>query len=274
MVAQNFIEKDLLLAQATEVPTSCDLVVMMGPTKALPDPGSRTLTTYLENGGKLLLALDPWTDPSVAGRYNELLKPYGLAISDGLIVDADPSHASANDPTTPAVNQYGSSPVSKDLNNQYSLFPQSTSIQSESRPGTAVSAIASSSDKSFLIQDPRQDLSRRPSDKLGPFVLMETAERQPSGGGKSSRVVLIGTASLAENRALERIVANRQLFIGSLDWLAEQETPIILPTKPGLASLTLTQEQQNLNIFVTLVLLPLLIVAGGITVWARRRLIR
>jgi len=103
---------------------------------------------------------------------------------------------------------------------------------------------------------------------------METSERAPGGtASKASRVVLVGTASLGENRALEFSVVNRQLLVGSLDWLSAQENLIAIPAKPNRnPSLALTQEQQNLNVFVTLLLLPLLAGVGGLLVWARRRL--
>jgi len=272
VVKDNFTTKDLLLSQAETVPADCSLVVVMGPSKSLSEAGTRALTAYLAGGGKLLMALDPWLDATTTSRYNELLKPFGLSFSGGLVVDPDAAHSASNDPTTPAVTQYGNSPIARDLNNRVAFFPVSDAILGKGGADASVVAVASSSDLSYLIQEPRQDIKKQGTrDKTGPHVLMATIEKTPAGG-KKQRIVLLGSSSMGENRALASSVVNTQLLTGSLDWLAEQDSLISIPPKAGRnPALTLTQEQQNLNVFVTMLLLPILIVAGGISVWARRR---
>ena len=271
IVKDNFTTKDLLLSQAETVPADCNVVVVMGPAKGLSEAGTRALTAYLAAGGKLLLALDPWLDATTTAKYNDLLKPYGVSFSGGLVVDPDAAHSASNDPTTPAVTQYGNSPIAKDLQNRVAFFPVSDAISGSGGNDETIVQVAKSSDQSYLIQEPRQDIKMQSKDKPGPLVLMATIEKAPPGGPKQ-RIVLIGSSSMGENRALASSVVNTQLLTGSLDWLAEQESLISIPPKAGRnPALTLTQEQQNINVFVTMLLLPILVVAGGITVWARRR---
>lgn len=272
IVKDNYTTKDLLLSQSEAIPSECGVVVLMGPSKGLSDAGTRALTSYLAAGGKLLLALDPWLDAATTTRYNELLKPFAVGFTGGLVVDPDAAHSASNDPTTPAVTQYGRSPIVRDLNNRVSFFPVSDGINATGNSEESVVQVARSSDLSFLIQDPRQDLKQQPGkDRAGPQVLMATVEKAPPGGRKQ-RIVLLGSSSVGENRALASSVVNTQLLTGSLDWLSEQESLISIPPKAGRnPSLTLTQEQQNLNVFITMLLLPVLVVAGGLVVWARRR---
>lgn len=272
IVKDNFTTRDLLLSQAETVPADCSVVVVMGPAKGLSEAGTRALTAYLAAGGKLLLALDPWLDATTTAKYNELLKPYALSFSGGLVVDPDAAHSASNDPTTPAVTQYGNSPIAKDLNNRVAFFPVSDAISGSGGSDETVVQVARSSDLSYLIQEPRQDLKKQAGkDKPGPLVLMATVEKTAAGTRKQ-RLVLIGSSSMGENRALAATVVNTQLLTGSLDWLAEQESLISIPPKAGRnPPLTLTQEQQNVNVFITMLLLPILVVAGGIIVWARRR---
>ena len=272
IVQDNFTTRDLLLSQAETVPPECGVVVVMGPAKGLSEAGARALTAYLAAGGRLLLALDPWLDAATTAKYNEFLKPFALSFSGGLVVDPDAAHSASNDPTTPAVTQYGNSPIAKNLNNRVAFFPVSSAISGSGGADESVVAVARSSDLSYLIQEPRQDLKKLAGKDLpGPLVLMETVERTPLGG-KKQRIVLVGSSSVGENRALASSVVNTQLVTGSLDWLTEQEGLISIPPKPARnPSLTLTQEQQNTNIFVTMLLLPILVVVGGIAVWARRR---
>jgi ABC-type uncharacterized transport system involved in gliding motility auxiliary subunit len=272
MEKDNFTVKDLLLSQAESVPAGCDLVAIVGPTKPLTDSAAKSLTDYLAKGGRLLLAVDPWRDAAVTSSYNPALTAYGLSFSGGLVVP-EASQAARNEPTAVAIVKYGSSPIVKDLTNRVSFFPESTSIDSASAADVTATPVAETSSAAYLIVTPRQPpFAQQAGDKPGPFTIMETAERAPAGA-KKSRIVLVGTSAFAENNVFQASAVNIQLLTGSLDYLTEQEQLISIPPKPaGTPTLALTQEQTNLNLWITLLLLPLLVVAGGLAVWWRRRL--
>jgi ABC-type uncharacterized transport system involved in gliding motility auxiliary subunit len=132
--------------------------------------------------------------------------------------------------------------------------------------------IATTTNGSFGIPQIRSDLTRKQGDLAGPFTIMETLE-QPAGSGKT-RIVVAGTQAFAQNGTLppNNNDANLELILGSLQWLAGQDSLIALPPKPARAlPLTLTQDQQSTLIFITAVLMPGLIAVGGVAVWWRRR---
>jgi len=273
MVKDNFAVRDLLLSQAAAVPADCDVVALVGPTKAIPEAGIKTLGDYVGAGGRLLIAIDAWREVAVNNRYNSLLTPYGASFSNGLVVP-DAAHAIKNEPTAVAVVKYGSSPIAKDLSSRIGIFPETTSIDLKTQPDVTGVVVASTSDQAYLVQEPRQDvLNRQSKDKAGVYTIMETLEKAPSGA-KKTRIVLVGTSAFAENGTLQSTAVNIQLLTGSLNYLTEQESLISIPPKPSAnPQLTLTQEQTNLLIFITMGLTPLLVITGGIAVWARRRLI-
>jgi ABC-type uncharacterized transport system involved in gliding motility auxiliary subunit len=272
MQKDNYSVKDLLLSQATAVPADCDLVAIVGPTKALPDAAVKVLTDYLDKGGRLLLALDPWRDAAVTSRYNSVLTAYGLSFNGGLVVP-DANQAARGEPTAVAIIKYGSSPIAKDLTNRVSFFPESTSIESTTTADVVVTPVAQTASDAFLIETPRQPpFSQQAGDKSGAYTIMETAERTPAGA-KKSRLVLIGTSAFAENNVFQASTVNIQLLTGSLAYLTEQEQLISIPPKPASTpTLALTQAEANLNLWLTLLALPLLVVAGGLAVWWHRRL--
>lgn len=267
----NFSLKDLLLNQATAVPADCDVVAIIGPTKPLPETAVKVLADYLAGGGRVLIAVDPWRDAAMTARYNAALTAYGLSFDGGLVVP-DAAHAARNEPTAIAVLQYGGSPIAKDLDNRVSLFPESTAIDVKALAGVTQTAVAQTTADAYLISVPRQPpFTRQPADKPGVYPIMESAETTPAGG-KKSRLVMVGTGAFAENGVFQATAVNIQLLTGSLDYLTEQEQLISIPPKPpSTPQLTLTQEQQNLNLWITLLLMPVLVVLGGLAVWWRRR---
>lgn len=268
----NFAVQDLLLSQASAIPSTCDVVAIVRPTAALPDAAQKVLSGYLAGGGRLLIALDPWQDGKVIGSYNAALDAFGLSFDGGLVVP-DAAHHASNEPTAVAVVDYGSSPIAKGLNNRVSFFPETTAIDSKGTSGVTATPVAQTTADSFLITTPRQPpFTQQTGDKQGPFTIMETGEMSGSGTRKAE-VVVVGTGAFAENEALLAQGENIQLLTGSLDYLTDQQQLISIPPKPASAkTLSLTQEQQNLNLWITLLLMPLLVALGGVAVWWRRRL--
>lgn len=269
----SFATRDLLLSQASSIPADCDEVAIIAPAKPLPTSTVKAMDDYLAGGGKLLLAADPWPqDPAAVDSVNAVIKTYGLALSGGLVVEPDPSRAAAQDPTIPAVVDYGVSPITRGIKGLVSFFPQTTSI-TVAEPAPAVALIAMTSGTSYVVARPRPDPQKRQAgDAGGPFVIMAAVERQ--AGAKVTRIVVVGTAAFAENRTLppRNSDANIELALGSVQWLAEQDSLISIPPKPGRSlPLALTQQDQSTMIFITSALMPGLIVFAGVMVWWRRR---
>ena len=269
----NFAHQDVLLAALTAIPATCDELVILDPTSALPVAAVSAVDAYLAAGGRLLIAAEPWTkDPTSTASMNAMLKPYGVGFSGALVVEADPSRAAVQDPSTPAVIDYGSSPITADIQGVVSFYPQSTSITGTPATGATAVKISTTTSSAYEISQIRNDLSRHTGDGSGPFTLMETLE-EPVGSGKT-RIVVVGTQAFAQNQTLPPTNndANLELILGSLQWLAGQDDLIALPPKPDRAlPLSLTQDQESTIIFITAVLMPGVIVVGGIAVWWRRR---
>lgn len=252
---------------------SCDVLAIMQLGQP-PAPAETTaVQTYLAGGGKLLIALDPWPDPTVLASANALIQPYGLAFDGGLVIEPDPDHAAAGDDTVPLITDLGSSPITRDLAGSYVFFPQSTPVRATPMPATTVANLATTSPRSFDIPTQRTSLTRRATDGAGPFVLMRTAQRS-APSGRTTRIVVAGTSALAENRTLPPLAggSNGDLLRASLDWLSQQDQLIGLPPPaPAPPPFTLDGAALGVNVAVAGVLLPLLVAAVVLLVGARRR---
>jgi hypothetical protein len=267
----SFSTRDLLISQATAIPNDCDELAIVDPTVPLPAQSVKAVDDYLAAGGKLLVADEPWAkDARSTQALNSALKPYGVGFSGSLVIETNPSRHASGDPTVLAVTDYGRSPITRDIQGVASFFPLSTAITGTPGAGVSATHIATTSATSYAIAQPRPvaDLGRKAEDVSGPFTIMETLE-QPAGA-KRTRIVIVGTAGFAENRTL--LDANLELVLASFQWLAEQDSLISVPPKPGRAMpLPLTQQDQSTLIFITGVLMPGLMVFGGVMTWWRRR---
>jgi len=275
LAKNNFSTRDLLISQATSIPSDCDELAIVDPTTALPAPSVKAVGDYLAAGGKLLVAAEPWAkDAASTQSLNTALKPYGLGFSGALVVETDPARRSSADATIPAVAGYGRSPITSDIQGRVSFFPLTTAITGTPESGITAIPLATTSTTSYAIAQPRavQDLSRKAGDVSGPFNIMESLEK--TAGATPTRIVMVGTADFAENRTLppNNSDSNLELALASFQWLAQQDSLIAIPPKAARAlPLALTQQDQSTLIFITGVLMPGLMVFGGVMVWWRRR---
>ena len=271
LASNNFQTRDLLMADLTAVPTDCDEVVLIAPAVALSTAAVKAVVDYTAAGGSLLIAGDPWSPTPVASdSLNEMLKPYGLAFSGALVVEPDASRAF--DVITPVTFAYGRSPITRDVQGIASVFPQTTAITGTGVAGSAPVVISGTTSVSYAIATPRQDLPRQAGDIAGPFAIMETLEVPV--GQKPARIVMVGTTAFAENKVLppSSNAANLELGLGMFQWLAREDGLVSLPLQPPRAlPLNLTQQDQGTVIFITMLLMPALVVFGGVIFLRRRR---
>lgn len=88
---------------------------------------------------------------------------------------------------------------------------------------------------------------------------------------RETRVAVIGDSDFAANFAAG-IQGNRDLFLNTVSWLAQQESLIaIRPREPEDRRITLTADQQQRILWISLVMIPGLVLGTGVYTWWRRR---
>ncbi|MEK7682004.1 MAG: hypothetical protein AAB369_04170, partial [Chloroflexota bacterium] len=117
-------------------------------------------------------------------------------------------------------------------------------------------------------------------DLLGPLVLAVAVEGSaplgspapaPSGQQTRTRIIAIGDSDFATNQYFYSL-GNSDLFLNSINWLAEDETLISIRPKPaGIRLIVLTQLEFRYILWSSIALLPLVLVGVGGIVWWRRR---
>ena len=256
------------LLKTKGVPVDAAVIVIAGPRQPIGDSELMILDTFLAEGGRLFLLLNPNPEE----RIRRFLNDRWLMIEDGTVVDLS-SHVSPSI-DTPLVprdrSQFG-------LTDTY--FPGVTAVlPRENVPEHVVLLpLVWTSPESWLEKEfvpgvePEfdEDMDKKGSLALG--VTLTISGLDGTDESKETRLVVMGDSDFASNRHF-RNGNNSDLFLTSVNWLAAGEDIISVDRKVlPLRQLILDPEEARFLHFSSIGLLPLLLLLTGGYLWWRRR---
>lgn len=275
----NYASKSINLLQKAEIPSDCTVVVVGGPQTDYAEPAVKALQTYVENGGRALVLLDPplktrrmsiTDNEALAG----VLAGWGVTPEKDLILDENPIGQLAGlGPEVPLVTTYDSHPIVSPMKGLATGFPLSRSLTIKSGGKTTVEALFSSSSGSFSTNNlgPGEIALDPNKAKKGPFPMAAAGTYSTGKPNSQGRFVVVGSSGWAANSFI-RFNGNRDLLLNMMNWLSSDEDLIsIRPKEPEDRRLTLTRAQMGTVRMVSQFLLPLIVIAMGIAVWWKRR---
>lgn len=134
---KNIAVEPLNLAEGG-VPDDADVVIVAGPQQQFFEPEIAALERYLQQGGGLLLLVDPNTDPGLA----PLLEDWGVTLEDRLVLDTSgQGQAVGLGPAAPLISNYGEHPITEAFQNGRSFYPVARPISLAERPGVTATPI-------------------------------------------------------------------------------------------------------------------------------------
>lgn len=273
MERANYEVKPLVLARQDKVPDDAAVVVLPGPRTELLPPELDALDKYLTGNGKLLAMLDPGIVGGVQVEgIKRLLNRYGFELGDNLVIELNPvGRMFGIGPEVPIVQQYEGHPITRDLAGITTLFPVTRSVGSAKTPPTGVSVqpLARTSPESWGETDRASlqagQVKPDPNDPKGPLSVAAVATRD------KARLVVVGTSNLAANQFIN-LQGNRDFFLNTVSWLAEQEDLLSIRPKDSKQSpIFLTSQQAQMVFLVPVVFVPGLVLVGGVLTFMRRR---
>jgi ABC-type uncharacterized transport system involved in gliding motility auxiliary subunit len=300
--SENYKTDTLALAQKPEVPANATVLVIAGPRTDLLQGEVDAIKQYLDRGGKLLVMLDP---PDKQGQppftnLIALLKDWGLDAGSDIVVDTSGvgQLLGANE-VTPVAVRYPAHPIVERFR-VITAYPLARSIRpvQGGTNGRTAQTFVESSPQSWGETNTADLFAQKPigydkdKDVQGPVSLAAAvsvtapkppaaaAEIKPAANAKApaadaskpeTRVAAIGDSDFASNGWLG-VQGNRDLFLNTVSWLAQQENLIsIRPRDPEDRRLSASaQALTNLKYFVLLGI-PAVIFGLGIYGWTRRR---
>lgn len=269
---KNYEVKPLTLATETGIPKEAAVIVIAGAKRNLLEAEAKALTEYVDNGGSLLLLLDPRTNVGL----NNLLQDWGVVLDERVVIDDSGNGKLVGlGPATSLVTKYGDHPITKDLGNGISLFPLPRAIDLKPITGITQTPLIITNNKSWAEANPdKQPLNfDAPSDRQGP-VNLGVALSRPSkaNSAKESRLVVIGNATFATNGWFEQQL-NGDIALNAIGWLGQQNTRTLSIRPKNVAN-----RRINLNPILSLVIgwtalviIPLIGFTTAGLLWWRRR---
>jgi len=288
---ENYTVDKVVLAQLGKVPDDCDVLVIAGPKNDFLPGEIDAVKKYLDKPGKVFMLLDPPEKADSAPLTNliALAHDWGINVGNNVVVDVSGMGQliGANE-SMPVAASYPSHPITERFS-VMTVYPLARSVVPVQGGvnGHNAQAIVETSDRSWGEADLAKLYAGKqiaPDDNKenvkGP-VAIAAAVSAPAGGADAkaapdapkpeSRLVVFGDSDFASNSVLGA-AGNRDLFMNSVGWLAQQENLIsIRPKDPSDRRLTLTSAQQTNIIILTFIIIPAMIFGTGIYSWWRRR---
>jgi ABC-type uncharacterized transport system involved in gliding motility auxiliary subunit len=253
------------------------LVVATGDREHFPAELEK-VRDYLKKGGGLLLLLEPKKDDELVRFAREL----GVRVGDDVILDQQVRlFQGATIGTDAVVSQYGDHPSVKALTER-SLFALARSVSPAIEgPGGPVKfkPLAFTSETSWAETDVERvfgegQAEMTDADIRGPVPIAAAGEASATGiggeAGKAIKVAVFGDTSFLTNQYLRQLY-NDAVGQGVIGWMAGQQELIAIAPRVVRASRAFLGESQARTVFyLSVLVLPELILLAGIAVWWRR----
>lgn len=265
---ENFATNSINLVTESGVPSTCDVVVIAGPTQGYFAQEAAMIGKYLDEGGKALIEVDPEKD----SKLDDLFKAWNVDLGKNVVIDASGvGRLVGTGPAVPLVLEYGESPITKNLQGKMTFFPlaRTSSIADKSKTDTQSVELLKTSARSFTIPNLNQKEVKFDPKTAGPLSLGVAASRK--SGDKEARLVVIGNSDFASNQAVGQ-AGNGDLFFNTIDWLAQDENLIsIRPKSAENRRVTMTKAQGSALFWLDQIFLPGIVIFSGIYIWWKRR---
>jgi ABC-type uncharacterized transport system involved in gliding motility auxiliary subunit len=279
LAKDNYEARSIDLLQKAEVPSDCTTLVVAGPTKDYQQPQVDAVKKYVEDGGRVLLTLDPplklrRSEIADNDALANLLQGWGVTLDKDLILDLNPIGQLAGlGQEVALVTRYESQPIVNDMKGTATGFPLARSLEFKNTDKTSVQKLFDSSASSFATTNLSSSAVsvNDPKNKKGPLTIAAAGTYHTGKENSQGRFVVVGSSSWVANGFIT-FNGNEDLAMNAINWLASDEDLIsIRPKQPEDRRITMTKAQLSWVRATSQFLLPLLVVVAGVSVWWKRR---
>jgi ABC-type uncharacterized transport system involved in gliding motility auxiliary subunit len=266
------------------VPADAAVLVIAGPQAPLLDPERQAVKEYVDRGGKLFVLGDPQIDLGL----KDLLDQWQVQFNSDVVVDPVQFYRDAAIPVPQPISGHR---ISSSLTAMLLPYSRSVSIKQGAGSEFVIAPLLRSTDRAWGETNLTPGAQAQPNpgeDTMGPLNFAIAVNKAPGAptfspnatpvpAGQTApidkgRLVVIGNSEFATNAYAGQVPGNRDFFVNSINWLAEDEDLISIRAVPNEAPpIFLTNQTQGLLLIITVVFIPLTVLLAGLTVWWQRR---
>ncbi len=270
---EGYVPTELNVAERNEIPPDAAALVVTQPRGAFSDGERALIEKFLAQGGRLLYFAPTTDSPALA----ELLQKYGVNIEPGLVADA---RGSPNNPYVVVTPFMGDHELVKPLsaaraNLVFIATRGLTQVREGTLDGVTVSPLVLSSPNAWVdltpSENPQLDSGERAGQTPLAFVVTRSTAGAPDKRFEEARVLVFGSGALL-TAGFAASEGNRNLVLNAFAWAAQHDKGIaIRPPDRDLSSLDVKPEMLGGLRLITMYVLPVLLLAVGLTIWQTRR---
>lgn len=256
----NYQVKTFSFVTTPEVPEDTDLLVIAGPSKALPSAEEKKVSEYLSKGRLLLLV-----EPSAPATLESLLREMNLRLERDVVLD--PERHFLLGPHYPAP-VLGDHPITKELQsmNPILAIARSLAINGQQEGVTAFLTTSPAAWGETNLASEGEAKFNEGQDIKGPLTVGVAVQKE-----EKPSAVVVGDVDFASNSLIE-VPGNLDLFLNMVSWLTGEGAKLSIgPKKTDFRSITPTPGQARFIAYFSQLGYPLLILAGGLIYWYRRK---
>lgn len=283
--ANEFDTLDLI--KTKKVPENCDVLVITALKEDIKDFEKDAILNYAKQGGDILLLFDANITKAKLPNFQKILDEYGIAISEGVILEGDSNQMISGSPNFVITNITPGASIIKGINMQMNVClinpAKLTFANSEDMENKQVTKeeFAHVSSKAFYRTDLNSTSNTKiASDEDAAGSTVGAMLTKKINEETESKLIVFGNTVFATNTQIQvspqyymyaiDFYNNRDIVLNSISYLTEREDTIVIRKNTETVNYTVTEEQNRIIIAIIFGV-PALIVVGGIAVWVTRR---
>lgn len=290
---QNSLESEvnsveyLNLLTAGSIPNDCKLLVITALAEDIDEKERDEILKYINNGGEILLLLDPNLNKTKLTNFQKILTEYGIENSEGFIIEGDSSRMVSGAPSYIIAPINSSSELVKNINMELNVcmmtagkltFASSEQLEEKN---ITIETLASTSNSAFYRTElTSSSQSKISSDEDANNVTLAAMAVKNINEGKVSKLIVFSNTAFATNAQIQmgmyyryaiEFCNNEDVLLNAISYLTEREDNITIRKSSETVTTYDITEGQIRIVLLIIFGIPVVIIAVGIIVWILRR---
>ena len=274
VIVYNNIGLSELTILGGDIPDDASVIVINNPGSDLVAEEVEKLTSFIDNGGNVILVTDPANYDTESMKNVTLLAEHcGLTAHDGIVLEEDTGYYSRNQYTT--LPRLQESIVTSTIENPTSYFAAMNRAHAivedeDYEGGNMISPILLTSETAYVIGEEEEVRARKDGDVTGQFYLGAVSTDFNSNG----RLIWYSSSFINDDTSMSYVNYNNLVvFSNSVTVVCEKPATITIDSVAINQTATLTLTETDVMIWTVILqyVIPLAILIPGIVIWIKRR---